>query len=1356
MSKHQKIKINELYWYCEDDIRDILRGLVGNRATIFAQTQMEHQDLLKDNFRNAVKEVLLNGNVALIPIHVNGNHWTSAIVRRKANGKIQVIYNDPIGNSIYSNANGGLLLSEIRGLVGDFDFIDVRLRQQMNGSDCGPFSVDNMVNLFEYVSDPNNNPDDLDREAIINANILSRPEGGNAREIRRQHAVLLPRLQNNSADLSTSTFDREQKILELTKISQEKSDKAFLSDVEKFLNLKDLISKINSLGDSEDEKYQVLAILKEIAEVAKSIYRKESDESNFRNKHAAYLNFLNCIEQLKFITSDDLGVFAKLEEFSDYKKELMALNTIIDYVLDQERVRFDALVSSNTEIRKRFPDKASMPKSNPDKFNYNGHLALFICSQYLPKAIQRIVEILSELEGLNLDFKILEDRYAFARLFAMAGELSRSIRNVLGSKVSEEFFKRLNKLRDAVKTSHFKTIANGVEGSDYSKFEDLFSQIENIKSRLNDLMDKMAVISYDQDYSNKLLSLLNTAITPVNEFKALEDFLEVKKSDTSKVKEALDKLQKIFEEQEKEYKTEGNYDISQYNAFYNALSDTEKKNFPVDGSFDSIKAFKVQKSSGKPSQEVIKILKFIKTIQKEYKTKEEIIAQKLKLTLCLQKEIKNYSTELSKIPEDDRIDKNGNPFPQATEDEIRNYLKSLAKSGARKKVTKNDPSNFSKYCRQFDEELERLNAVMEQSESDKKELAIAHSVGIMGEAIRFMLEIDEQDCSLSDLFNLDAIRDINNVRFVRNNQVMHGVFNYDADVVFRAAEQQALSWKVDVSALSRIHQFIKLHSQNADDLLSEVRKRNPQITKSQIQIRPLLFLADCYLRLGKYEELQKIISEFDEIYQKFSQEEKVEVVEEMAVISTFKSKIHINHGNIDKAEEEIELTLAIILSLGDDNLSDSLKKEKARLYNNLGYLQESKGHYEDAKRSFLNSLKSCNDNVLNLYAACQYASILFYQDKFQEGAIKIIEQSLVKITEINEKNIYEMILAIRQKMILERDMGKYDLAEETFKDYSELCQNIKLLKLSLGRNYKVVEAMFLQDVASEYYRNADYPNAIQYWQNSISVLEELGINNQVDSVGNCFLGIANSYKSLATTASSDLRNLYRNLALENYEKARKVANNAGMKDSLFMAHCLSGEAQVLQSMKKNCQKELDQAESLYQRFGSQGKFYGEKSSYNLKVISLGQQKRVTPYAKHMTEYDLGENNHYAAGIQLFFQKKEFYEARKQFKAHLEDLKREGVANPTYVSALKNIVICCIELKETKKALKYCQELEDFVGNHPYCTDGYFKEEINKVFMSSGKKTYKWKEFDKDAEPSFLLQGKRQFECMISESRFNEK
>lgn len=86
------------------------------------------------------------------------------------------------------------LFNSAIGDPGTRKFIDLHLRQQHNGVDCGLFTVDNLIRLARYAHDNAETLDGLDRDAVIEAAGLQHPPGGDAAAIRAEHNDIFPTL----------------------------------------------------------------------------------------------------------------------------------------------------------------------------------------------------------------------------------------------------------------------------------------------------------------------------------------------------------------------------------------------------------------------------------------------------------------------------------------------------------------------------------------------------------------------------------------------------------------------------------------------------------------------------------------------------------------------------------------------------------------------------------------------------------------------------------------------------------------------------------------------------------------------------------------------------------------------------------------------------------------------------------------------------------------------------------------------------------------------------------------------------------------------------------------------------------
>ena len=185
----EKDQILDYHWYSEDEVRDLLTSELNDAAGygVIAQTQMEHQDMLIDNVMNAI-EMTLGNRVAVMPIHINGNHWIGAVFRRQNDGTLQVIVNDPMGHSIQQHPYAWRLITAVTAIDSEATIVDLAVRQQLNDDDCGPFTVENLINLARA-----DHLDYLSREQIIIQGLLPQTGGGSAQDIRRQHVNIINR-----------------------------------------------------------------------------------------------------------------------------------------------------------------------------------------------------------------------------------------------------------------------------------------------------------------------------------------------------------------------------------------------------------------------------------------------------------------------------------------------------------------------------------------------------------------------------------------------------------------------------------------------------------------------------------------------------------------------------------------------------------------------------------------------------------------------------------------------------------------------------------------------------------------------------------------------------------------------------------------------------------------------------------------------------------------------------------------------------------------------------------------------------------------------------------------------------------
>ena len=91
------------YWYDDQDIREVITNRLGDRAYI-APAVPNSPALINDVATAALSEARMS-RAALIPVNLNGSHWTAIAIRAKASGDIVVFYNDSFGSSVGGNAS---------------------------------------------------------------------------------------------------------------------------------------------------------------------------------------------------------------------------------------------------------------------------------------------------------------------------------------------------------------------------------------------------------------------------------------------------------------------------------------------------------------------------------------------------------------------------------------------------------------------------------------------------------------------------------------------------------------------------------------------------------------------------------------------------------------------------------------------------------------------------------------------------------------------------------------------------------------------------------------------------------------------------------------------------------------------------------------------------------------------------------------------------------------------------------------------------------------------------------------------------------------------------------------------------
>ncbi len=1320
MSKSSKTKANPNRWYTEDDIADILNLLAPDNANVFAQTQFEHEDLLADNFQQAISNVVETGITQLMPIHLHGNHWAAAIVRMQANGNIQLIYNDPMGGGLESQPNAMKLVTAVQAVVNGVDIIDLRLRQQNNGNDCGPFTVDNLLRLAA-----DNGLDGLDRDAIIRRKVLQIPLQGSAIEIRTQHADLLPRLEED--------YVEDKSPAQLSAEKSYKSDSELWKDVKKLLILKQKISDLkNAVTD-----YERKVILVEIGEIAASIYRKDIDGSAIRNKFSSSQSdkrdilHLDVFELLTHLHKESGRLHVRLlsNSLQSIITDLDMISGNIDFVLSDQtkRIQHVAVKEVDKDVVLGQLSKIVAPTKTNDASPES--LKNFIAAFYIPKALDRMRGVTPEqTAGFDWDNRV--DRYYFARTFALLGELSRSVRYLLPEDAEQKlFFRDLNHIRNNLKKlAHIKFFSEGNQviftkdnGSNVLFVEDM--------TKLDEVKDSFVEVAANLDELQRLFTEANKVddlkeIGEIfrkklpNQLRALSEFakiLEGKNYQESKLITLIDQIlsrRSQISEAEEKIKT-SNARLSEFNSYKVALDlldDALKTRLSLPKTLDEVRDFDLATIPVADKKSLASYMREFGKIKKSFPSQKTVDN--------LKQEYLDLESKYRQLY-DDTDEEYRKDFPDPKDAiEIEEYLdlrkkeledkqqKALVKAQKKSKEEKTDRATFSKYCQDFEKEAKRLESLLSFAPVNdegrkRREFAIAHSIGIIGESIRFMFEIDSETNFLGEFAIRALSNDIDETRLVRNRQVMHGIFNYDAEAVLRAASNNTVPWKRDIKAISLVHQFTEIMSRDEEYLAREAAKLG--MDSDKMQMRMMMFVGDAYFCLGKMDEAKEVLESAKSIA--ISDPDDGSIAE-IIRINKFLAAIEKNIGNSISALDLINESLDYLDKHPEHNV------RRSGLLNDKAVLLCESGDYEGAKELYREAIaQDSSTAILNL------AQLLFEENRCEE-AVKMLKDYFLKLNPDRMKKPFEFFHLVRDLWLKQSESGDLEGATKTFAYYVNFYRsNIPLFKETLGQGYSNVEAIILRDEAGEFYQKGHYRKAINRWENALSLLKESGFQTSEDSL-QIHLNIANSYKYLASRFASDLSESAesRNYAIQHYQE---VITNFESHDSLTLGHAYAGLSEIYAKMRKSDEaKDLSQkARAIFRIHGEIGNEYLQIMDKGLKVIEVGSNSRLRERGPAAgDEYAFLQGN--LLEVNSAMKSGRYQEALVAIEVQLEESRRIGLVNPSVMQLKFGKFSCHCHLKEQKKALDTYADLEEMVEKYPDCADSSYRDSANRVFQSN--------------------------------------
>ena len=151
------------YWYDDSDVRGVIANRLGN--AVYVAPAVPNSFVLINDVASAALNEARAGLPALIPVNLNGNHWTALAIRTKVNGDVVVFYNDSFGSSLGgATTESGMYIEAIKKLVPNAEIIDLQVHQQNDGSSCGAFTAENLIALS--MLDQNDLTSDAAREVL--------------------------------------------------------------------------------------------------------------------------------------------------------------------------------------------------------------------------------------------------------------------------------------------------------------------------------------------------------------------------------------------------------------------------------------------------------------------------------------------------------------------------------------------------------------------------------------------------------------------------------------------------------------------------------------------------------------------------------------------------------------------------------------------------------------------------------------------------------------------------------------------------------------------------------------------------------------------------------------------------------------------------------------------------------------------------------------------------------------------------------------------------------------------------------------------------------------------------------------
>lgn len=1141
---------------------------------------------------------------------------------------------------------------------------------------------------------------------------------------------------------------------------QRKRDEAFCKDIQHLIDMHASAATFIA-GAATNTPAENITLLQAIGTAAKGVYHEEKDGNNIRNKYALNQHFLSLdsAELLTFLPEEANANPATqtvlTEAAADIAHTLSIIQANIRDVLSKESARIASLhPARHANVTQLLSNHQPQPATPLDNKN---PLARFTAYFYIPKAVRRITELTTQYDSSAFDIKQRAERYYFARTFAMVGELAKGVKTLMGNQHPlYPPFQGLKNLRDTIKTSHRTFFAKGPLASVYGPAPAFLADFITVNlgntgalldflTKLTPHIQSLSNAASWADASAQIEALCHTASAALPSAEATDITLKVKKLDSGLEGKEFKKDYKAFHDSLiglKNHLQKGPYTgaaldvlVVQFGQAKAQITPAEQAqyNFPDVGTMALAEQRKaiiqwVAPQGVKPSIAVKAVLKAVSDTKKFTTSQEEEAFYKQLL--------QQYQTEYGKQDKEFQDE-----YPDTTKEAIAEwYEQEKAKTPGQQGT--DESFKPMRYYRYFAEESAYLGEILSLPEATpiekvKKEAALAHSVGILGEHIRYIFEFDaalegrqQNDLTLGTLLANEVTSDLRTIQHVRNKTIMHGVFEYDADTVLTTAQNKAVPWKFEIEAAQTILLYGEIISSITKGGSWEQHAESVHYdSKDELAAQVHFSAASAYAKLSKFDEaeqcLHKAHAAIEDIPSPILAGEWLSPHQNLLFgsIKMGIATVKTNKAMVAATDEKNTLLAEAVVWLteADSYIPADEYKIKINLQNAMAFVCEqqrnpavAQAHYEAA----MDIARQYQDTVEERQMLFQQAQNLFDCNATTEGREKGLAtiKELIALESQEELNPANALLRYKLHQVASSFLSELGRNDEAWDEFNQMkafyAVNEEKFKQLLGATrYQMLEFQIAHDEASLHYYQHDYGNAITKWEDSIQIIG--AFKPESEEHARCYMNIANANKYLAHYAPRQSegtqlgRHDYEQRARDNYTTAITLLDRHGLSDSLVKAHAHAGSVEILalnrHSHTQEWREHYREAKAIFAYYGKEGEYYAKNMHTSLNAILQSQRPRTI--VSHAVQNPDSPGALYSEGCALI-KKGKAHKAVSLFEQVIT--KKDFADDKLRLQAFEQLIECYGAQKQWKKAEAAYTQAKDLLTRNSNFREEHFQ------------------------------------------------